>query len=303
MIGTSPGRNAATRTRRLRLGAIVPIASLLLAMASVQSGASIAKRLFLIAGPAGTVALRVGFGTVLLCLALRPWRVRIRRDSWLPLGIYGLALGTMNLLFYEALDRLPIGIAVAVEFVGPLAVAVLASRRRLDFLWILLATAGFALLLPALHQAHANVLGILFAIGAGACWGLYIVFGQRVGHHLGHQGVAVGSLISAVLMVPVGLCAAPATLFSRAVLLPGLAVATLSTALPYSLEMIALTRMPARTFGVLMSLEPAVAALAGILLLDERLVPAQWAAILLVIVASTGAATTAGQPVPAPIPD
>ena len=157
--------------------------------------------------------------------------------------------------------------------------------------------------LPVLHQTRVDLAGVLFALGAGACWALYIVFGQKVGHHLGPQGVALGSLISAVLIVPVGLLDAPATMFSRAVLLPGLAVALLSTALPYSLDMIALTRLPARTFGVLMSLEPAVGALSGLLFLGERLTPSQWSAILLVIIASGGAATAARQTIPAPIPD
>lgn len=290
-------------TLRLRMRAIAPIAALLVAMASVQSGASIAKTLFSVAGPAGTVALRIGFGTVLLCIALRPWRVSLRRDSWLPLAVYGISLGVMNFLYYQALDRLPVGIAVAVEFVGPLTVAVLTSRRAMDFLWIMIAAVGFTLLLPVLHQTHIDPAGVAFALGAGACWALYIVFGQRVGHHVGPQGVALGSLISAVLIVPLGLYAAPAAVFSRSVLLPGLAVAVLSTALPYSLEMTALTRLPTRTFGILMSLEPAVGALAGLLFLGETLAPIQWSAILLIIIASTGAATTARQQVPAPVPD
>ncbi len=288
---------------KARIGAAVPIVALLASMASVQIGASIAKTLFPLAGPTGVVALRIAFGTVLLCLALRPWQVRIRRESWLPLGVYGLSLGIMNFLFYQALDRLPVGLAVAVEFTGPLSVAVLTSRRFLDYLWIVVAAAGLTLLLPVLHQTHLNVAGILFALGAGVCWALYIVFGQKVGHHLGTQGVALGSLVSAVLIVPIGLLHAPAPVFSRPVLLPGLAVALLSTALPYSLDMVALRRLPARTFGVLMSLEPAFGALAGLLLLGERLTAVQWSAILLIIAASTGAATLARQKIPAPIPD
>ncbi len=288
---------------RLRLRAIAPFAAVLVAMASVQTGASIAKTLFPLAGPAGIVALRAGFGTALLWLALRPWRLRVRRDSWLPLGVYGVSLGTMNFLFYQALYRLPIGVAVAVEFIGPLTVAVLTSRRGADFLWILIAAVGFVLLLPAPHQSHVSLPGILFALGAGACWALYIVFGQKVGYHLGPQGVALGSLISAVLVVPIGLHEAPAALFSRAVLLPGLAVAALSTALPYSLEMFSLTRLPTRSFGVLMSLEPAVGALSGLMFLGERLAPIQWIAILLVIVASAGTAANAREQVPAPVPD
>lgn len=283
--------------------AAAPVASLLVSMASVQSGASIAKTLFPIAGVGGTVALRIGFGTLLLCLVLRPWRLRVRRESWLPLLVYGISLGTMNGLFYQALERLPIGIAVAVEFIGPLTLAVLTSRRAVDLLWIALAAAGLALLLPLLHQTHLNPTGILFALGAGTCWALYIVFGRKVGHQLGPQGVALGSLIAAALIVPLGLIGAPAVLLSRAVLLRGLAVGALSTAVPYSLEIIALARLPTRSFSVMMSLEPAVGALSGLLFLGERLAATQWIAILLVIAASIGTASSARQEATAPVPD
>jgi inner membrane transporter RhtA len=282
---------------------MAPIASLLVSMASVQSGASVAKTLFPLAAVGGTVALRIGFGTLLLCLVLRPWRLRVGRESWLPLLVYGVSLGTMNGLFYEALDRLPIGIAVAVEFIGPLTLAVVTSRRAVDLLWIVLAAAGLALLLPLLHQTRLSPAGILFALGAGTCWALYIVFGRKVGHQLGARGVALGSLIAAALIVPLGLLAAPATLLAPHVLLRGLALGALSTALPYSLEMIALARMPTRSFSVMMSLEPAVGALSGLLFLGEWLSGMQWIAIALVIAASIGTATTAHQEATAPIPD
>jgi inner membrane transporter RhtA len=292
------------RSSRLQLRSLLPVGVVLIAMMSVQTGASIAKALFAVAGPIGVVTVRIGFGTIILCLALRPWRVRVPREAWLPLAVYGLSLGTMNVLYYQALDRLPVGLAVAVEFIGPLAVAVLTSRRRSDFAWIALAVIGLGLLLPVLPQVrHVSLTGVAFALGAGACWALYIVFGQRAGGHLGTQTVALGSIISAVLVVPFGLLHAGPIVFSRQVLLPGLAVAVLSTALPYTLEMFALTRMPTRTFGVLMSLEPAVGALSGLLLLGERLTPAQSAAILLVMAASAGATITAHRSIPAPVPD
>ncbi|MHB1869975.1 MAG: threonine/homoserine exporter RhtA [Steroidobacteraceae bacterium] len=292
------------RSSRLQLRSLLPVGVVLIAMMSVQTGASIAKALFALAGPIGVVTVRIGFGTIILCLALRPWRVRVPREAWLPLAVYGLSLGTMNVLYYQALDRLPVGLAVAVEFIGPLAVAVLTSRRRSDFAWIALAVIGLGLLLPVLPQVrHVSLTGVAFALGAGACWALYIVFGQRAGGHLGTQTVALGSIISAVLVVPFGLLHAGPIVFSRQVLLPGLAVAVLSTALPYTLEMFALTRMPTRTFGVLMSLEPAVGALSGLLLLGERLTPAQFAAILLVMAASAGATITAHRSIPAPVPD
>ena len=292
------------RSPRLQRSSLLPVGVVLMAMMSVQTGASIAKALFAVAGPTGVVTVRIGFGTIILCLALRPWRARVPREARLPLAVYGLSLGTMNALYYQALDRLPVGLAVAVEFIGPLAVAVLTSRRRLDFAWIALAVIGLVLLLPVLpHVRHVSLTGVAFALGAGACWALYIVFGQRAGRHLGTQTVAFGSIISAVLVVPFGLLHAGAIVFSRQVLLPGLAVAVLSTALPYTLEMFALTRMPTRTFGVLMSLEPAVGALSGLLLLGEKLTPAQSAAILLVMAASAGATITAHRSVPAPVPD
>ena len=292
------------RSARLQLRSLLPVGVVLIAMLSVQTGASIAKALFAVAGPIGVVTVRIGFGTVILCLALRPWRVRVPPEARLSLAVYGLALGTMNVLYYQALERLPVGLAVAVEFIGPLAVAVLTSRRRSDFAWIALAAIGLVLLLPVLPQvSHVSVTGVAFALGAGACWALYIVFGQRAGRHLGTQTVALGSVISAVLVVPFGLLHAGSIVLSRQVLLPGLAVAVLSTALPYTLEMFALTRMPTRTFGVLMSLEPAVGALSGLLLLGEKLTPAQSAAILLVMAASAGATITAHRSVPAPVPD
>lgn len=282
----------------------LPIAAVVAAMVSVQSGASLAKSLFPIAGPLGMVTVRIGFGTLILCAVLRPWRARLTRRALAPLVAYGLALGTMNALYYQALDRLPVGVAVAIEFLGPLAVAVLSSRRPADFLWVLIAAVGFTLLLPVFSYARpVNLTGALFALGAGGCWALYIVFGQKVGYHLGTQGVALGSIISAALVVPFGVLHAPPTLFTARVLWPGLAVAVLSTALPYTLEMTALTRLPTRTFGVLMSLEPAVAALSGLIFLDEALTGAQWIAILLVVVASLGATATASPHMPAPVPD
>jgi inner membrane transporter RhtA len=282
---------------------IIPLAAALLAMVSVQTGASIAKTLFPRIGPVGTVALRIGFGTLVLVIALRPWRTRINRTNWQPLALYGVSIGVMNLCFYLALSRIPLGIAVALEFTGPLAVAVLASHRPLDFLWIGLAVAGLALILPITHTGQEiNPVGALFALGAGACWALYIVFGRRTGADHGAQSVALGSLISAVIVVPAGVLSAPPALFSPGVMLFGLAVGVLSTALPYALDMIALTRLPARTFGVLMSLDPAVGALCGWALLREQLTILQWTAIVLIILASAGSASTI-QGVAAPVPD
>ncbi len=281
---------------------IVPIAAALLAMVSVQTGASIAKTLFPVIGPIGTVALRIGFGTLVLVTALRPWRTRISKTNWQPLALYGVSIGVMNLCFYLALSRIPLGIAVALEFTGPLAVAVLSSHRPVDFLWIGLALAGLGLILPIAHTQGINPVGALFALGAGACWALYIVFGRKTGVDHGAQSVALGSLISAVIVVPAGVLSAPPAVFSRSVMLLGLAVGILSTALPYALDMMALTRLPARTFGVLMSLDPAIGALCGWVFLGEQLTVLQWTAIVLIILASAGSASTI-QGVPAPVPD
>lgn len=285
-------------------GVLVPLTALLSSMISVQSGASIAKALFVRAGPSGTVALRVGFGTVVLCAALRPWHVRIPARSWVPISVYGVALGTMNLLFYQALYRLPLGVAVALEFTGPLAVALLLSHRPIDFCWVLLAVTGLSLLLPISH-IHRDIdqAGALCALGAGGCWALYIVLGQKIGIAHGAQSVARGSLISAVLVLPIGILNASPGFFSASIVLPGIAVAVLSTALPYWLDMVALTRLPARTFGVLMSIDPAIAALTGLLFLHEKLFASQWMAIALIILASIGVTTTGPQGMPAPIPD
>jgi inner membrane transporter RhtA len=286
------------------MSALFPIAVLLLAMASVQAGASIAKTMFPVTGPVGMVSLRIAFGTVVLCLVLRPWRARIKPGTWRPLAVYGLSLGVMNLFYYESLSRVPLGIAVALEFTGPLAVAILASRRLIDFCWIALAAGGLTLLLPIAHMGEGvDPVGALYALAAGACWALYIIFGKQAGADHGAQTAALGSVISAVLVVPIGLIDKGTTLLAPSVLLPALGVGVLSTALPYTLEMMALTRLPARTFGVLMSIEPAFGAVIGYAYLNERLTTLQWTAIALIIAASIGTTATAQENVPAPVPD
>src|SRR5690349_15861139 len=158
-----------------RMSALLPIALLLAAMASVQAGASIAKTLFPVVGPIGMVSVRIALGTLILCMVMRPWRTRITAGTWRPLLVYGVSLGVMNMLYYLALARVPLGVAVAIEFVGPLAVAVLASRRLIDFCWIIVAVAGLSLLLPVAHiGVGTDPLGALFALAAGGCWALYI---------------------------------------------------------------------------------------------------------------------------------
>ena len=267
---------------------LLPVAALVAGMVSLQCGATFAKSLFPVAGAAGTSFLRVGFSAMILVGLQRPWRrtLPLREARWI--GLYGAALGLMNLLFYLALARLPLGPAVAIEFTGPLAVALLASRRLVDFLWIGVAIAGLSLLLPVASTDRLDPVGILLALGAAAAWALYILFGQRAGQVDGGQAVSLGMLAAASVVAPFGLAEAGPDLLAPGLLLAGLAVAVMSSALPYSLEMIALRRLDRKSFGVLMSLEPAVATCAGFVLLGERISPVQGLAIGLVIAASVG---------------
>ncbi len=272
---------------------ILPIILLLIAMTSIQSGASLAKGLFPEIGAAGTTALRLSLGALILCVLMRPWRAQLTLKSCRSLLAYGLALGGMNLLFYLSLKTIPLGIAVALEFTGPLGLALLSSRRLLDFVWIALAVFGLWLLLPTAQSDVAlDPVGMALALAAGLCWALYIVFGQKAGAEHGKQTVALGTIVAALLVFPIGLWQAGSGLFSLDLLPIALGVAVLSSALPYSLEMVALTRLPARTFSTLMSMEPAIAALSGLLFLSERLTLNQWLAISAIILASAGAAAT-----------
>ena len=267
----------------------LPIGMMVLAMLSVQSGASVAKSLFAHVGSEGATTLRLVISAALMAVVWRPWKVKITRANAGPLIGYGLALGTMNLTFYLALRTTPLGVAVAIEFVGPLTVALLQSRRAIDFIWVGLAAAGLLLLLPLGGLSKGlDLVGAGFALVAGACWALYIVFGQKAGAEHGGRTVAVGSLIAALLVTPFGIARAGTALLDPHILPVGLAVALLSSAIPYPLEMYALTRVPTRVFGILMSLEPAIGALSAFLIIGERLSPIQLLAIALVIAASAG---------------
>ena len=267
---------------------VLSVAALVTGMVSLQCGATFAKSLFPAVGAAGTSALRVGFSALILIAVWRPWRRSLpaREAGWIAL--YGAALGLMNLLFYLALARLPLGPAVAIEFAGPLAVALIASRRRSDFLWIGLAILGLMLLLPIATTDGLDPVGVALDLGAALAWALYILFGQRAGRVDGGQAVSLGMFTAALVVAPFGVAEAGASLLAPGILLSGLAVAIMSSALPYSLEMAALRRLDRKSFGVLMSLEPAVAACAGLVLLGERINAVQWLAIGLVIAASVG---------------
>ena len=271
----------------------MPIAALLAAMLCFQMGATLAKSLFPIVGAGGTAALRLAIAAAILLAVWRPWHIRFTRRELRTLIVYGVAMGWMNYLFYLALSYIPLGITMALEFTGPLAIALFASRRPVDFLWIVLAALGLVALLPLGLGGHPlSVLGVLCALGAGACWALYILFGRRAGAAHGGQITSLGTAIGAVMIVPLGAAQSGAALLAPAILPLALGVAVLSSALPYSLEMYAMPRIATRTFGVLMSLNPALGAVAGLIFLDETLTLVQWAAIASIVAASAGSAAT-----------
>ena len=274
---------------------LFPVGLLLIAMASIQSGASLAKSMFPVVGAQGTTTLRLIFASVIMILLLRPWKAKLTARSLQTVAVYGGAWGGMNLLFYMSLQAVPLGIAVALEFTGPLAVAIYASRKAIDFLWIGLAIVGLLLLIPTdAGSASIDLMGAGYALAAGVCWALYILFGQKAGADNGVQTAALGVMIAAIFVTPFGVAHAGATLLTPSLIPVALGVAVLSTALPYTLEMVALTRMPARTFGTLMSIEPAFGALSGLLFLQEYLTLSQWMAIMCIILASVGATMTMG---------
>lgn len=268
-------------------GAVPPPALVLLGVISLQVGAAFAKELFHLAGPSGAVTLRLVFAAVVLLVAWRP-SLRMNRRTLAVVGGYGVVLASMNISIYQAFDRIPLGVAVTIEFLGPLSVAVLGSRRKLDLVWTGLA--GLGVLLLGRLDGGLNWVGVGFALLAAACWAGYILMGAKLGKHTtGGSGLALGMAFAALVALPFGAFDAGAALLQPTVLFAGLAVALMSSVVPYSLELEALRRIPPRTFGVLMSLEPAVAALAGLVVLGEVLQPVQWLAIACVVVASIGA--------------
>lgn len=269
------------------MGAII---SLLIAIASIQCGASLAKVLFPMVGPIGTTTLRLFFSSIILFIVWKPWRRFPERKHWKHVIGYGASLGGMNLLFYMSLARIPLGIAVALEFTGPLVLALALSKRPRDLVWALCAVAGIILLLPLTESAaQLDLMGIFLALSAGACWACYIICGQRASNVI-HGGTitALGMCVATAIVAPIGLFTTGTVLFNPSILPLGFAVAALSSSLPYSLEMVALKRMPAHTFSIFMSLEPAMAALSGFMFLNEKLTLTQFVAICLVIVASVG---------------
>jgi inner membrane transporter RhtA len=276
-----------------RAARALPFAALGLSILSVQIGATFAKHLFPLVGAQGTTTLRQVLSALILLALFRPWRKLPPRAAWPALFGLGVVLGVMNLLFYMSLARIPLGIAVAVEFVGPLAVATLTSRHWIDLLWVGMVIAGLLALLPLASASHAlDMMGLALALGAGVCWGLYIILGRRAAAIGTTQATAIAMTLAALTVLPAGASPALSALHQPAILLDALAIAVLSSAIPYTCEMFALGRIPLRVFGILMSLEPVIAALAGFVFLHEALTTRQIIAIAAVVAASLGTAIT-----------
>ena len=277
-----------------RGGAPLAVGLVVAAVTSLQFGAGFAATLFDELGPAGAAFLRLTVAAIVLVAAVRP-RLRGRRAADLRLAVvFGLTLGAMNVAIYSSFDRIPLGAAVTIEFIGPLGVAVVGSRRALDGLWILLAAAGILLLAQGGERGPLDPVGVAFALAAGLGWALYIVLAQRTGRAWpGASGLAVAMVVGAVVSAPLGLAQAGGALLRPELLAAGAAVAMASSVIPYSLELEALRRLPARVFGILMSLEPAIAALAGLVVLGQVLGVRDWLAIAMVVVACAGATATA----------
>ena len=286
-----------------------PVLAVLGSVSALGVGTSLAKQLFPLIGAQGTSALRVGFAALILICIWRPWRWSLNRQQAVSLLVFGMALGGMNLMFYMALRDIPFGLAVAIEFSGPLVVAIYYSRRAVDFVWLALAVLGLALILPlgniggAEAGLHLSPVGIACAIGAAVCWAAYIVLGRRLNHIPSGQAVSLGLLCAALVVVPFGVAEAGVKLLTPSILLFGLMVAAISSALPYSLEMLALRRLPPATFGIALATEPAIAALMGMLLLSENLTLTQWVAIACIMAAAMGSAITRPAPKPVAAPE
>ena len=259
----------------------------LVAALSPQVGAALAVTLFDELGPAGAAFLRLAFAAIVLWAI---WRPRLAGDLRLA-GAFGVALGLMNWSFYEAIDRIPLAIAVTIEFAGPLLVAVIGSRRPLDGVWIALAAAGIVVLVDP-GGGSVDPAGVGFALAAAACWMAYIYLSKRTGAAFpGGSGLAIAMAVGALIVLPAGVIEAGGALVEPDLLGSALIVALLSSVLPYSLELEALRRLPEAVFGVLMSLDPAVAALVGFVALGQDLGARELVAIAMVVVASVGAAT------------
>lgn len=272
---------------------LLPYAALIGAIVTLCVGTSLAKGLFPIVGAQGTSAYRVGFAALILMLVWRPWNHPISRADLGRVALYGAVMGMLNLSFYMAIRTVPLGVAVAIEFIGPLAVSVASSRKLIHFVWIGLAVLGLGLLLPIDPGARPlDPVGVGFACVAAVMWALYIILGKRTGHLHAGRSVALGMVAAALIVVPIGVASAGTALFQPRLIALGLVAAVMSSAIPYSLEMIALRAIPKRSFGVMLSLEPAAGAVAGLVILREHLAATQWLAIAAIVAASVGTIMT-----------
>ncbi|MEW1722635.1 EamA family transporter [Streptomyces sp. NPDC093109] len=282
--------------------ALGPVALVIASGLSVQFGASVAIMLMPRAGALGVVSLRLALAAVVMLAVCRPTLRGYSRADWGTVVAFGAAMGCMNILFYQSVDRIPLGAAVTLEVLGPLALSVIVSRRLVNLLWAVLALVGLVLLSGLATGGggtdgggldRLDPVGAAYALGAGAMWAAYIVFSARTGRRFPQaDGVALGMTVGALIALPLGIAESGAKLLAPSTLGLGLAVALMSSVLPYTLELLALRRMPAPTFAILMSLEPAIAATAGFLVLHQALSATDALAIALVIVASMGAVRT-----------
>jgi len=280
----------------------LPLAAVITAMASFQVSAAFAKTLFPVLGPQGAVAVRLSLGSLMLLALTRPWRRWPARSDWPPLIGLGVSVAAAVLFFYLAISRLPLGVSIALQFLGPLGVAVLGSRRAHDLVWAALAAAGvWSLVAPGGVRLAVDLHGVAYALIAACGWAGYILFGRVAGSALGPSTAALATTLAALLVLPVG-AAGAGRLFTTPSLVPlAFGVALFSSVIPFSLELFAMPRMPAKTFAVFTSLEPAFGCLSGALLLHERLTLGQIAGVAAVIAAAAGAAWSArGAPTPPP---
>jgi inner membrane transporter RhtA len=279
------GRRVTSDRERRHPPALALVAA---AAISVQFGAALATHLFHQVGPTGAVTLRLVLAAALMAGILRPRHLSVKRADLGVVVAFGLTLAAMNLTFYEAISRIPLGVAVTIEFVGPLAVTIFGSRRAIDLLWAVLAGAGVALLTTG-GVDRLDLVGVLMALLAGACWGAYVVLSKETGKRFpGPSGLAVAMVVSALVVLPIGLATAGRAILHPSAIAIGAAVALLSSVVPYSLELFALRRVTFRAFGILLSLDPAVAALVGFLVLGQRLGWRELAALVLVVAANAG---------------
>jgi inner membrane transporter RhtA len=278
-----------------RFGRILPFAALLVTMVSVQFGAAFSKQLFPVLGVERTTFLRLAIGALLLAPVLKPWKMRVTPQQWPLLLLYSAVLGAMNLCFYLSVQRVPLGIAVALEFIGPLGLAIAFSHRRTDLLWVALAITGLALLLPVSQAFHRDTppldgLGVLFGLLAACLWAAYSLLARRIGTRQGNGIIALGMAIAAGLMLPLAAIQPGSPALTTHLALAALVMGLFSSALPFSLEMIALTGMPTRVYGTFTSLEPALGTLMGLMVLRELPTTAQLAGIAAIVAASLGTA-------------